>query len=80
MLATCLFCGERTQQTDAWCTLTKAFACNGNVKKAEDDQNVKEAKSGQNRVIILQGNHCQDLKEFLMNEQVPAAKIRMHNF
>ncbi len=44
MLATCLFCGERTQQTDAWCTLTKAFACNGNVKKAEDDQNVKEAK------------------------------------
>jgi len=60
--------------------LKKAFACNGNVKKAEDDQNVKEGKSGQNRVIILQGNHCQDLKEFLMNEQVPAAKIRMHNF
>jgi len=49
--------------------LKKTFACNGNVKKVD----------GQ-KVVILQGNHCQDLRQFLINEQVPPATIRMHNF
>ncbi|KLO13503.1 hypothetical protein SCHPADRAFT_889946 [Schizopora paradoxa] len=50
--------------------LRKTFACNGNVKKS---------KKG-NEVIILQGNHCEDLRGFLIDRDVPSNTIRMHNF